>query len=191
MGRIKLVLDLDNTLINSITFKELVLLPKSFKSSKSSKNDRNDKNNKISHIDMDKIYRVFSRPYLQKFLDFIFAHFDVSIWTAASKEYASFIMDKIIAPAGSGRRIEYIFFAYHCKTSKKYLRCTKDLELLWRDLKLVGFSPNNTYIIDDLPEIYDTMPKHVFQAKYFDVLEEGAEDDRYLLNMIDKLKQLL
>ena len=48
-------------------------------------------------------YKVFERPGLQEFLDYLFANFNVSVWTAASKSYALFIIDKY---AGAGYLIE-------------------------------------------------------------------------------------
>ena len=41
---------------------------------------------KYRYEDMDGYYMVFERPGLQEFLDFLFKNFNVSIWTAASKD---------------------------------------------------------------------------------------------------------
>ena len=42
--------------------------------------------------DFDYYYVVFERPYLQSFLDYIFDKFNVYVWTAASKDYALYII---------------------------------------------------------------------------------------------------
>ena len=64
-------------------------------------------------------YIIFERPGLQQFLTFLFKYFNVSIWTAASKDYALFIIDKIIIAGNKDRKIDYVFFSYHCGISKK------------------------------------------------------------------------
>src|SRR5271170_3030199 len=138
MNKKNIILDLDNTLLNSLTFKEV----KNFSQSKAKLFD---------YVDMDKSYRVYLRPYLQKFLDFLFENYNVSIWTAASKSYATFIIDNIILIKPE-RKLDLVLFSYHCSYSKKFLKCAKDIMMLWEELKLKGYTRENTTILDDLPE---------------------------------------
>jgi TFIIF-interacting CTD phosphatase-like protein len=174
MNKKNIILDLDNTLLNSLTFKEV----KNFSQSKAKLFD---------YVDMDKSYRVYLRPYLQKFLDFLFENYNVSIWTAASKSYATFIIDNIILIKPE-RKLDLVLFSYHCSYSKKFLKCAKDIMMLWEELKLKGYTRENTTILDDLPEIHKTLPNYTIKAKYFDVLQRGSENDKFLLNLISKLK---
>ena len=174
--KINIILDLDNTLINSLTFKEL-------------KNISKNREKKFTYIDMDKSYRVFLRPHLQEFLDYLFDNFTVSVYTAASSAYASFIIENIIL-SKPNRKLDLVLFSYHCSYSRKYHKCTKDIRMLWNELKLKGYFSDNTWIVDDLPEIYNTIPKHTIKAKYFDVLESNSENDTFLLDTIEKLKDI-
>lgn len=174
--KINIILDLDNTLINSLTFKEVKGLSRN-------------KENKFEYVDMDRSYRVFLRPHLQKFLDYLFDNFNVSVYTAASLSYASFIIENVIL-LKPDRKLDLALFSYHCSYSKKYFKCTKDIRMLWKELKLEGYSTENTFIIDDLPEIYKTLPKHTIKAKYFDILEPHSENDTFLLDTIKKLEQI-
>lgn len=174
MNKKNIILDLDNTLLNSLTFKEVKNFPQS-------------KQKFFTYVDMDKSYRVYLRPYLQKFLDFLFANYNVSIWTAASKSYATFIIDNIILVKPE-RKLDLVLFSYHCSYSKKFLKCAKDIMMLWEELKLKGYTKENTTILDDLPEIHKTLPNYTIKAKYFDVLKKGSEKDRFLLDLIHKLK---
>ena len=80
-----IILDLDQTVISAEASEELDFK----KYQEKSKLFRSD--------NMDGYYMVYSRPYLQEFLDYIFKNFNVSIWTAASKDYALFIIEKIIS----------------------------------------------------------------------------------------------
>ena len=78
--KINILLDLDQTLISAEATEDF-----NFKKYKQ----------KGSHFDlhdMDGYYIVFERQYLQEFLDFLFKKFNISVWTAASKDYALFII---------------------------------------------------------------------------------------------------
>ena len=41
---------------------------------------------------MDGTYIICERPHLSDFMDWLFKNFNVSVWTAASKDYALFII---------------------------------------------------------------------------------------------------
>ena len=176
MNKKNIILDLDNTLVNSLTFKELNVLSKS-------------KEKKFKYVDMDKSYRVFWRPHLQKFLDYLFENFNVSVWSMASLSYVAFIVKNIILIKPE-RKLDFVFFAYHCSYSKRFLKCAKDVRILWNELKLVGYNTDNVYIIDDLPEIYKTLPKHTIKAEYFDILTPNSENDVFLLDTIKRLEKI-
>ena len=84
-----LFLYIDQTLICACDLTE-------YKCGKNKKLDEKACNKIFRKIEMGKQYTIFERPNLQNFLDFIFENFNVSIWTAASKDYALFIINKII-----------------------------------------------------------------------------------------------
>ena len=126
MDRPNLILDLDQTVISAEPEEDFDVK----------------KNPEIlaafKHEDMDGYYMVFERPDLQEFLDYIFANFNVSIWTAASKDYALFIIDKMLIRGHPERKIDWIFFSYHCDISKKLKEGTKDLSVLWDIYNISG-----------------------------------------------------
>ena len=72
------VLDLDETLISGIPKKQKHTLKK------------------LENYNMDNYYTIYCRPHLQEFLDYVFEHFNVIIWTAASKDYCLFIVKNIV-----------------------------------------------------------------------------------------------
>lgn len=172
-----LFLDLDQTLISAEPVEEYDV--KRYKS----------KSKKFKFHDMDGYYIVFHRPHLQKFLDFAFKNFNVSVWTAASKDYALFIIEKIIL-CKPNRKLDFIFFSYHCDLSKKHKNGTKDLSILWDIYNLSNYNQNNTYIIDDYDEVYKTQPKNCIQAKIFEFTDENSENDEFLKKIIPKLRKL-
>ena len=63
--KMNLVLDLDNTVICSLSFDEVEKISKS----------QQKVIDKLRYVDMGKYYRVYFRPYIHEFLDYIFKYF--------------------------------------------------------------------------------------------------------------------
>uniref|UniRef100_A0A6C0EK39 FCP1 homology domain-containing protein n=1 Tax=viral metagenome TaxID=1070528 RepID=A0A6C0EK39_9ZZZZ len=174
----RILLDLDQTIISAEPSEEY-----DFKKNKA-------KSKKFAHHDMDGYYIVFERPNLQKFLDFLFQNYLVSIWTAASKDYALFIIDKVVLAGKKDRKIDYIFFSYHCDISKDKKKGSKDLSMLWDIYKIDGYSKDNTVILDDYDEVHKTQPCNCIVAMPFEFTKEGSENDDFLNGLIPQLTQL-
>ena len=139
---------------------------------------------------MDGYYLVFERPGLQPFLTYLFDNFNVSIWTAASKDYALFVIYKIILSGNSNRKIDFIFFTYHCDISEDKKKASKSLNVLWDIFKLENFSKNNTLILDDYDEVYETQKSNCIMALPFEFKKEGSENDKFLIYLVPKLRLL-
>ena len=177
-NKINLILDLDQTLISAEANEEY-----DFKKNR-------DKAKKFEFQDMDGYYIVFERPGLQDFLDFIFANFNVSVWTAASKDYAIFIIDKIIIKDKNERKIDWIFFSYHCKISQKIKHTSKDLSILWEEYNLPGYNKNNTIILDDYKEnVYLPQKNRCILAKPFYFTDNESENDKFLFKLKNDLEK--
>lgn len=168
--RLNVVLDLDQTLISAEDWDT-----EDFNNNKA-------KAKKFEFHDMDGYYIVFERPNLQSFLDYLFANFNVSVWTAASKDYALFIVDKILLTKPN-RHLDWIFFSYHCDLSKKKKDGSKDLSMFWDEYKLVGYNKDNTVIIDDYDEVYETQPHNCIIAVPFEFTAKNSENDTYLKDL--------
>ena len=172
-------LDLDHTLICGEPSEELDF------------NLYKNKHKLFDSFDMDGYYMIYSRPYLQEFLDYIFSNFNVSIWTAASKDYALFIIEKIILHNKPDRHLDFIFFDYHCNLSKKINNYTKKLSILWDHYKLKNFSYNNTIIIDDyIEDVHKCQPNNCIIATKFEFTKNNSENDTFLKDIIPKLKKM-
>jgi TFIIF-interacting CTD phosphatase-like protein len=78
--KLNFILDLDQTIISGEPVEEYSI----------EKNKK--KASKFRFETMENYYIIFERPGLQQFLTFLFKNFNVSIWTAASKDYALFII---------------------------------------------------------------------------------------------------
>lgn len=166
-------LDLDNTIICSEEYSDSIM-----------KHVYN-----YADYDFIKPYVTVARPYLQEFLDYLFKYFNVCIWTAASKNYASFIYDRFINKMGSNRKLKLLLFNFHCDLSMECNGGSKCLSMLWDKWKIPGFNSNNTFIIDDLKEVYTVQPNNCFRIKAFKI--KGGEGDIELLKMIQKLESII
>jgi len=174
--KLKVFLDLDSTLI--------------FSEDKDNYDEKKylTKQSLFKYKDMDKEYRVFERPHLDKFLDYVFENFDVSVWTAASKDYALFII-KYMLLKKPGRKLDYILFSYHCDYSDKYKKGTKDLEMLWDFYKIKDYNKDNVKIIDDYDEVYHTQPNNCIRIKPFEFRKKYSEYDNELIKIMEKLEK--
>ena len=170
------VLDLDQTLISAEATEEY-----DFK-------ENGKKAKKFTYHNMDGYYIVFERPNLQNFLDYLFKTFNVSIWTAASKDYAMFVIENAILKGHPERKIDYVFFSYHCNISKKIKKGSKDLSMLWDVYGIDGFKKNNTMILDDYDEVHDTQPENCIIAIPFKFTENGSVNDIFLMDLLEKIK---
>ena len=135
-------------------------------------------------------YVIFHRPYLQEFLDYIFKNYNVSIWTAASKDYALFIINKIILQNNPNRKIDFILFRYHCDLSDKHKGGIKNLKMLWDIFQFEGYTKHNTVILDDFEDVYNLQPNNCIAAVPFEFVDEGSEKDKFLKTLIPKLRKL-
>ena len=174
--KLNIILDLDQTLISAEPSKEF-----SFTKNKN-------KVKKFNFHDMIGYYIIFERPGLQDFLDYLFKNFNVSVWTAATKEYALFVIEKVILK-NSERKLEYVFHSEHCKYSKKNARGPKDLNVLWEIYKLPGYNKKNTIIIDDLKEIFEIQKKNCINIKPFYFIEENSNTDDEFKKVKEKLER--
>ena len=174
--KLNCVLDLDNSIISSLSLKEIMEL-------------KNIDSRKLNHKTMEGYYRVYERPYLEDFLQYIFEHFEVSVWTAASKDYASFILNNFILKGNKSRRIKMFLYDENCEESQKLYNknSPKDLRYIYN---FKGYHPCNTLIIDDLSDVFKANPKQTIRAPYFDAKKKSSETDTFLVDVVKKLQEL-
>ncbi len=177
--RMNVLLDLDNTLIHTLEQDERKQVPLSFQ----------------SQFDFKDIHaygmRVYARPGLQDFLDYLFDNFNVSVFTAAEQEYALFIVNNFILTKPT-RKLNYIFFRYHVDMALKRFKGMKDLRLLFDVFRLPNIYPCNTVIVDDLPDVLSSNPKHAINIASFDVAKDNFINyDSVHDHDLDRVKHIL
>lgn len=178
MKKFNVILDLDNTLISSLSKDE-------------EKPHHRYRMKYFNYHDMDGYYKVFERPGLQDFLDYLFKHFNVSVWTAASKSYALFIINKFILLNHPERKLDYILFSHHCKISNKKCNTHKALSLLKDEFNMTHYDFKNTFIIDDHPSVKKRQPANCIQIEYFDFTRRKSYQDEELKKTIPQLKYMI
>lgn len=169
--KFNIILDIDNTLLSSVEIENPLRV-------------RGDKSDKV-HTMPDN-YKIYERPYLQDFLDYLFNNFNVSIWTAASKPYAMFVIKNIINK--KGRNLDLVMWSDHCEISKRIYGQTKDLRYIWNTLKVPGYNSHNTLLFDDLEDNVNHQKCNVLHVDNFDI-EQAKDRDDYLSKLILVLKQ--
>ena len=161
--KINVLLDLDNTCIYSIPMEDI---------------KRNSKwHRRFTYVDMETDFRVFYRPQLTNFLDWLFKNFTVSVWSAGSAEYVKWIVDHIIeAPH---RKLCHVLTQNNCMVSQQHYSThnIKSLPLLWDHYDYEGFGPYNTLIVDDLDDVYTNNPNNAIPIKKFVASSKTVNDD--------------
>ena len=179
--KLNVILDLDSTLINAVENRDKIKVPS---------------DSGLLYKDWIPFFRIYERPYLQEFLDYLFDNFNVSVFTAADKDYALFIVDQFVLNKNPKRKLDFFFFRYHVELSNKHYKGVKDLRLIWDLFKIYCFYPCNTLIVDDLNLVEKTNPYNTIPIKAFDILDKNGYydttmiNDDSLLTTIEKLKYI-
>lgn len=171
--KMNIYLDLDETLVHSIDIRYRKFISIEIE--------------KFKNYNFENIYIILERPGLQKFLDWLFEHFTVSIWSAASSDYVNFIKKNIIE--SPTRKIERTLHSKHCDKSQYYYGDDhiKKLNMLWEILNLPDHDITNTILLDDLCMNLRSQPKNCIRIKKF----LGSPDDNELEKVKKKLKDVL
>jgi len=181
--KLNVCLDLDNTLIQALEASDRKKIPHELSS-------------KFRYVDYIPFFRIYERPHLQRFIDYIFEHFNVSVITAAEKDYGLFIIENFILTKPE-RKLSFVFYRYHVDLSREIYSGVKDLRMLWELFKIPGFYKHNTVIIDDLDMVYQTNPNNTIRIPGFFIVDEETNKVNYdmvnddeLLNVMHQLEFL-
>lgn len=123
-----LILDIDGTLIHTEKYPH----------------DDDVENNKYDFSNYEFVY--YKRPHLDKFLSWCLNKFEVAIWTAASLDYASFVIENLFQDSS---QLKFIFTSlqttntYNAETSER--RTIKNL----KKIKNKGYNLEKVIIVDD------------------------------------------
>lgn len=183
-----IVLDLDQTVISS----EILKKSAADEGDKIYVIEENREKSKLfNYQNMEGLYVIFERPHLQEFLTFLFANFRVGVWTAASQDYANFIVRNILIGDYTDRKLDFFMCSYHGQKSSDMFKGPKDLDMIVDLYNLPGSHKGNIVIVDDYSEVYKVQPKNCILAKEFCYFGLGSDKDDFLLKVIENLKDYL
>ena len=192
MKKINLILDIDDTLINTFSF--------NFKDNKNIEME-NSKKSRIGIINIPNfIGIVYFRPYLIEFLRYCFTFFNVSFWTAGSTLYCREVLKLILTQEQFDKTIIVLARDNNnyvdIKTNIIYQNVTcqhkilKPLELLWNDRNLSKiFTLKNTILVDNNEEIINCNLLNSILIKEFTRLDNNDILLCWLCNLLNLLKE--
>lgn len=136
-----IILDIDNTLIDTkFIYKEYTInYPKPDIVLSKAMTDTIMNNAELAK--QIKIF-IYKRPHLTHFLNYIFEHFYVGIWTAATESWMKIVLNKILNKYSN--KFLFKWHREHATPNEKYMKpLTKIFEIY------PIFNSSNTLIIDD------------------------------------------
>lgn len=185
--RLNIILDLDNTLIHSFPYDDTKVIPPTAMSKFRRQKWKNE--NIIT----------FERPHLQRFLSYLFSHFNVGVFTLGTEEYASEIVRRFIQCV-PGRKLDFVLHRGNVMHSALlYPGTLKDLRYIWSEIRPFGYLKCNTFIVDDSFYVQQTNPQNAFWIEPFEVIRSlprsvqynnSAVHDSALLTLIQILNEL-
>jgi len=125
------------------------------------------------------------RPHLEYFLEYVFDHFEVAVWSSANSKNVDLMCDLIFAE----RKDELLFVwdQTYCEKIKphpnpnesKPFLFRKDLVRVWNTFR--EYDETNTIVLDDCPyKMTDNPALNVIFPKPWSYLKEESSADTYL-----------
>jgi TFIIF-interacting CTD phosphatase-like protein len=142
-SNLNVILDLDNTLINTFDDYDSLIDLEIFK-----KPCYLDIRERVYFFNLDEQYWGVSRPYAKEFVSFCFQYFNtVGVWSAGERDYVDFIIENIF----EDKKPHYSLSRDECagEYNDKNIKCNifKPLNIIFDTNNY--FTPKNTLIIDD------------------------------------------
>lgn len=172
-----IVLDLDNTLLSTVSKTEMLKLLEPEEELKVPLHF-------ITYYNEDDML-IYPRPYLQEFLDFLFENYNVSIFTAAESNYAYYIINNLILSDNPNRKLDFIMtFPHYQNCLDIYI---KHKYIGYITSKYPSYTEETTRIIDDNPVVWYSNPNNIIMAKPFDVVSKYIDiDTRNIVTALNK-----
>lgn len=131
-------------------------------------------------------FHTYKRPFLKEFLQFCFEHFEVAIWTSATKSYAVNITEHILEKE---QKLSFFWTRNRCTHSyDENLRESLLTKKMWK-VRRQGFDLKQVIVIDDRPEQWESSYGNLVRVKQF--LGEKTDDElKFLLPYLKELKDV-
>ena len=162
--KLNIVLDLDNTCICSVPFTQIHLIKPEYQSRFIIHDYITDK------YTPEYNYRIFARPFLSTFLKELYKFCNISVWTAAQKDYAEFVVERFFPS-----EIKLDFFFTNIETMQAYTLYNriKPLDFVYK--LYPQFNSRNTILVDDLEDVYISNIYNVIPIKPFKIISDSGK----------------
>lgn len=190
------VLDLDSTLIYSQHYEQHEQTSKKLKKTKpcfileSNKNDHKTNTRLSAEINKnDKAYEIYKRPYLDRFIKFLFDNFKtVSIWSVGTDKWVNTIIPIIFQK--NYKKLSFILNRNHVWVNKKGYYIKRFNLKIWNKKigKKFNINKNNSLLIDDNEKHQKYNVNNFILIKEFDPIKNTNDDE--LLKMESFLTDL-
>jgi len=128
-------------------------------------------------------YSVYKRPYLKAFLNFCNEHFNIGVWTSATKDYASEIVKEIFPKE---IELKFLWARERCTAQRDF----DNNDTIWikdlKKLKRKGYKLSQIIVVDDSPEKLKRQYGNLVRIEPF----YGDENDNELKKLQKYLKIL-
>lgn len=120
------------------------------------------------------LFLIYERPYLGEFIRSLRGK-RLAVWTAASEEYAQFVVNQVIRPYLSpDQKIEFLWYSQHCDESIKLFGKLKHLDML--DVYKTPLNKTKTVIVDDNYNLLGQEPNFVYVIPQFSASIDDGDD---------------
>lgn len=119
------------------------------------------------------LYLVYERPFLGEFLRSLRGK-KIAVWTAASSEYADFIVEHILKPyLHLDQHIEFVWSSEQCAISENLFGKLKHLDML--DIHNTPIKKSTAILVDDNIDLRG-QPNNIYTIPRFSALIEDGDD---------------
>ncbi len=166
-----LILDLDETLIHTETFKEADYLEEGTFDFKFKINDY--------------YYFTRKRPFLKEFIDYAFNNFEVAIWTAAERDYAKIILKESNIDES---KLEFFWTKERCTIKLNYeSQKHYGVKNLSKVRRIGKWDLKDILIVDDIRETAENNYGNLINIKPF-VYQSNDTELLKLTSYLEKIK---
>ncbi len=128
-------------------------------------------------------YFVYRRPFLDEFLEFCFANFEIAVWTSSTRKYATEIIENIL---DSEYQTAFFWARERCTIGFDMEEREQFFEKKMTKVRNRGYDLNSVIVVDDSPEKWRSSYGNLVRVKPF----FGETDDDELQKLIVYLQRL-
>ena len=132
-------------------------------------------------------YFVYQRPFLNEFIEFCFEHFEVAIWTTATRSYANEILQTILK---TDQKLQFLWTRERCTLSFDEEEREHYFVKRMSKIRRCGYKLESVIVVDDSPNVWKCSYGNLVRVNKF----EGNQTDeelKILPNYLGKLEKAI